>query len=69
MGRYIVGITGASGSIYGVRLIEELIKEDNEVYLVITNNGRKVLEYELEINFEEWLKILIKTMENLNYVI
>ena len=69
LGRYIVGITGASGSIYGVRLIEELIKEDNEVYLVITNNGRKVLEYELEVNFEKWLENINKNMENLNYVI
>jgi len=59
--RYIVGITGASGSIYGVRLIEELIKEDIEIYLVITNNGRKVLEYELEINFEHWLKNINKS--------
>jgi len=58
--RYIVGITGASGSIYGVRLIEELLKEDTEVYLVITNNGRKVLEYELEINFENWLRSISK---------
>lgn len=55
MGRYIVGITGASGSIYSVRLIEELIKTGNEVYLVITNNGKKVLEYEVEIKLEDWL--------------
>ncbi|MGH4122586.1 MAG: UbiX family flavin prenyltransferase [Clostridium sp.] len=66
MGRYIVGITGASGSIYGVRLIEELIKGDNEVYLVITNNGRKVLEYELEINFDAWLKNINKSNGRLN---
>lgn len=56
MGRYIVGITGASGSIYAVRLMEELIKKDNEVYLVITSNGRRVLEYEVEIDFEEWFE-------------
>lgn len=55
MSRYIVGITGASGSIYAVRLIEELIKLDHEIFLVATNNGKKVLEYELEINFEEWI--------------
>ena len=55
MKKYIVGITGASGSIYGVRLVEELIKQGNEVHLVITNNGRKVLEYEIEVNFEEWI--------------
>jgi len=56
-----VGITGASGSIYGVRLIEEMIKKDNEVYLVITNNGIKVLEYELEIKFDLWLHDIKKT--------
>ena len=53
--KYIVGITGASGSIYGVRLVEELVKQGNEVHLVVTDNGRKVLEYEIEVNFEEWI--------------
>ena len=50
-----MGITGASGSIYGVRLIEELIKADNEIYLVITDNGKKVLEYEVDMDFKQWL--------------
>lgn len=60
MGRYIVGITGASGSIYGVRLIEELIKGDNEIFLVITDNGRKVLEYEIEIDFQNWFDTITR---------
>lgn len=60
MNRYIIGITGASGSIYGTRLIEELIKKEHEVYLVITNNGVKVLEYELEINFKNWVENINK---------
>ncbi|WBW97108.1 UbiX family flavin prenyltransferase [Oceanirhabdus sp. W0125-5] len=55
MKKYIVGITGASGSIYGVRLVEELIKQGNEVHLVITDNGRKVLEFEIEVDFEDWI--------------
>lgn len=46
MSRYIIGITGASGSIYGIRLIEELLLRNHEVYLVITENGRKVIGYE-----------------------
>jgi len=65
LGRYIIGITGASGSIYGVRLVEELIKKDNEVYLIVTNNGKKVLEYELEIDFEEWIKCINQDRERL----
>lgn len=55
MARYIVGITGASGSIYGARLVEELLKKGNEVFLVATHNGKKVLEFELELNFERWI--------------
>ncbi|HEY8889620.1 MAG TPA: flavin prenyltransferase UbiX [Clostridium sp.] len=65
MGKYIVGITGASGSIYGVRLIEELIKKDNEIYLLITENGRKVLEYEVELNFEEWIQSINRNKSKL----
>ncbi len=65
MGRYVVGITGASGSIYGVRLIEELIKGDNEIFLVITDNGRKVLEFEVEINFQKWVENITKNNNKL----
>ncbi|SKA87874.1 4-hydroxy-3-polyprenylbenzoate decarboxylase [Caloramator quimbayensis] len=46
MKKYIVGITGASGSIYGIRAAEELLKQNNEVYLTITDNGKKVMSYE-----------------------
>ncbi|SHM59256.1 4-hydroxy-3-polyprenylbenzoate decarboxylase [Caldanaerovirga acetigignens] len=52
MPRYIVGITGASGSIYGVRLVEELLEKKNEVHLVITENGEKVIKYELGFDVE-----------------
>lgn len=48
MGRYVVGITGASGSIYGLRLLEELLKAGHYVHLVFTKNGQKVLEFEVE---------------------
>ena len=45
--RWVVGITGASGSVYGVRLIEELLKSDVDVQLVITDAGWRVLREEL----------------------
>lgn len=47
MKKYIVGITGASGSIYGIRLTEELLKNNMQVHFVITENGRKVMENEI----------------------
>ncbi len=48
MSRYIVGITGASGSVYGVRVIEGLLKEGHTVHCIMTHNGEKVMAYELE---------------------
>ncbi|WP_432663787.1 flavin prenyltransferase UbiX [Wukongibacter baidiensis] len=66
MARFIVGITGASGSIYGARLIEELLKQRNEVYLIITENGRRVLEFELELNFRKWIDKLNRLYGGLN---
>ncbi|WP_432408465.1 UbiX family flavin prenyltransferase [Wukongibacter sp. M2B1] len=66
MARFIVGITGASGSIYGARLTEELLKQKDEVYLIITDNGRRVLEFELDINFQSWLDRLNRLYGGLN---
>lgn len=45
--RWVVGITGASGAIYGIRLIEELLIKGCEVHLVVTEAGWRVLKEEL----------------------
>ena len=58
MGSYIVGITGASGSIYGVRLIEELLVTGNDVHIVITDSGKKVIEYETGYHAEAFARHL-----------
>lgn len=50
MANYIVGITGASGSIYGIHLIRELCLQKHNVELVITNAGRMVLKEEAGIS-------------------
>jgi 4-hydroxy-3-polyprenylbenzoate decarboxylase len=46
---FVIGITGASGSIYGVRLIQELTIRRHHVDIVITQAGRKVIAEELGI--------------------
>ncbi|MGV7117311.1 UbiX family flavin prenyltransferase [Paenibacillus kyungheensis] len=46
--RYIVGITGASGSIYGIRLTEVLLSLGYTVHLVISNAGWRVLKEEMD---------------------
>lgn len=54
MSRYIIGITGASGSIYAPPLIETLLKDKkNQVHLVVTESGRQVFEYELDYTIDD----------------
>ncbi len=48
MPRYIVGFTGASGIVYGVRLVEELLKREFEVNLIISQPAAIVLQQEME---------------------
>jgi len=52
MKKIIIGITGASGSIYPHRLIETLLMLDHEVHLVATNHGESVSAFELEKPFQ-----------------
>jgi len=48
MKRFVVGITGASGAIYGARLIEALLHDPgHEVHLIVTPAGARVMEGEL----------------------
>lgn len=46
MEHVVVAITGASGSIYGLRLIEELLKLRLQVTVLISTAGRQVVAYE-----------------------
>lgn len=42
--KIIVGISGASGSIYGVRLLEKLRRSDGvEIHLIMTRSGERTL--------------------------
>ncbi|CAH0118747.1 MULTISPECIES: UbiX family flavin prenyltransferase [unclassified Paenibacillus] len=46
-GRWIVGITGASGAVYGVKLTETLLASGCSVHLIVTEAGWRVLKEEL----------------------
>ncbi len=48
--RIFVGITGASGAIYGVRLIKALKSQGHEVHLVISKWGAETLTYEMDLD-------------------
>jgi 4-hydroxy-3-polyprenylbenzoate decarboxylase len=47
--RLIVGISGASGTIYGVRLLEMLRKTDIETHLVMSKSAEMTLAYETDL--------------------
>lgn len=47
---FVVGITGASGGIYGIRLTETLLSLGFTVHLVVSNAGWRVFKEELGYN-------------------
>ena len=51
MKNIVVAICGASGSIYALRLVEELLKADCRVTLLLTDAGRQVLHYETGLHW------------------
>ncbi|MCE5229268.1 UbiX family flavin prenyltransferase [bacterium] len=58
MKRYFVGITGASGSIYGARIVEALLADpEREVHLCVSPAARQVIAAELGAKLEAFLTI------------
>ena len=64
MKKIVVGITGASGSIYAKRLIEELLRVGMETHVIATTVGESVFEYETELVFGEWIEALGRSYQN-----
>jgi len=54
--KILLSITGASGSIYGVRLFEELNKSNNEIHLIISEGAKKILEHETNFKVNDLKK-------------
>ncbi len=52
MGKYVVGITGASGSIYADRLVRQLLAVGQQVILTITGVGIMVMQQELGLDLK-----------------
>jgi len=53
MGEIVVAISGASGAIYGKRLVEVLSELKRDVRLIVTDAGRLTLMHECKITPEE----------------
>ncbi|MHA2602935.1 MAG: UbiX family flavin prenyltransferase [Candidatus Thorarchaeota archaeon SMTZ1-83] len=50
--RILVCLTGASGAIYGVRLIRMLKEQGHEIHLIISKWGEETLKYETNLTTE-----------------
>jgi 4-hydroxy-3-polyprenylbenzoate decarboxylase len=46
--RIVIGITGASGVVYGIRMLERLREMDVETHLIISESGRKNIAIETD---------------------
>ena len=55
MGKYLVCITGASGSVYGIRTMRALIDAGHEVYGIVSFWGAQVMEQETGKPFASWI--------------
>ncbi len=59
--KIVIGITGASGVIYGVRFLENLKEEK---YLIVSENAKKIMEYETEYKIKDVEKLAEHYYEN-----
>lgn len=59
--RIVVAISGASGSIYGIRLLEQL---QGEKILVVSSIAKEILEYETGRSIEEVYALADKVFED-----
>jgi 4-hydroxy-3-polyprenylbenzoate decarboxylase len=48
--RLLIGISGASGAVYGIRLLEMLKASDIETHLIVSRAARMTLSYETEMS-------------------
>lgn len=67
MKRIIVGISGATGIIYGIRLMEVLREVDIETHLIVTEAAKKtiLLETNYKIDYIESLADYVYDIENI----
>ncbi len=53
---FVVAMTGASGSVYGLRLVTELLRAGERVSLILSAAGRQVLHHETGLDWSAEIK-------------
>jgi 4-hydroxy-3-polyprenylbenzoate decarboxylase len=64
--RIIIGISGASGVIYGVRMLEHLRNTDCETHLILSNSAKLTIEIETSYRAKEVAEMADFTYDNKN---
>ncbi|MEH7525314.1 UbiX family flavin prenyltransferase, partial [Bacillus sp. JJ1503] len=64
--KLIVGISGASGAIYGVRILEALRTVNVESHLIISETARTTIEYETDYSLKDVFEMATKVYDNNN---
>ncbi len=49
----VLAITGASGAVYAVRLLQQLLIAHKQIHLIVSDSGKIVLQQELGIAFHQ----------------
>jgi len=62
--RIIIGITGASGVIYGIEILKELRKKDLETHLIISEPGKKNIILETDYSIGDVESMADKVYDN-----
>ncbi|WP_026691818.1 UbiX family flavin prenyltransferase [Peribacillus kribbensis] len=64
--KIIVGISGASGAIFGIRILEALKEVHIESHLVLSDTARTTIPYETDYSIEEVIELAAKVYDNKN---
>ena len=62
--RIVIGISGASGVIYGIKMLSLLQKKDFETHLIISESGRQNIEIETSFKADEVADMANYTYDN-----
>jgi len=68
MGEVVVAITGASGAVYGKRLLEVLNEMNVKSRVIVTNSGEITLKHECNMTKEELASSTNSTLEDVSNV-
>lgn len=66
MKNILIAITGASGSIYGIRLLQELRNQDITIHLILSSTAQQIIPYETGKTIESVKKLADHVYENTN---